>query len=178
MPPHPGFWWLLVALGLQRIAELATAARNVRRLLASGARLVADDGYGLLVVTHSLFFLAAVAEALFAPWAGISAWTLPGLALLVAGELLRGWSMLALGARWTTRIVVLPEAPLVAGGPYRFLRHPIYVGVTLMLAGFPMAFGLWGTLAGVGLLNAIALVRRIRREDRALAVLVGQQGTA
>src|SRR5687768_3661735 len=107
---HPGFWWLVAALGLQRLAEMATAARNTRRLLGAGARLVRDDGYGLLVVTHSLFFAAAVLEALVAPWAGIGAWTLPGLLLLIVGEALRGWAMLALGARWTTRVVVLPEA--------------------------------------------------------------------
>jgi methyltransferase len=64
---------------------------------------------------------------------------------------------------------VLPAAPLVAGGPYRWVRHPIYVGVTLMLVGFPLAFGLWTTLGLAAALNGVALVRRIRREDRALA---------
>lgn len=151
---------------------MATAARNTRRLQASGARLVRDDGYGLLVATHSLFFAAAVAEALVSPWAGVGWWTQVGLALLVVGEGLRGWAMLALGGRWTTRVVILPQAPLVAKGPYRWLRHPIYVGVTLMLAGFPLAFGLWGTLALAGTLNGVALLRRIRREDRALASAV------
>ncbi|HUR24775.1 MAG TPA: isoprenylcysteine carboxylmethyltransferase family protein [Candidatus Thermoplasmatota archaeon] len=170
---HPGFWWLVVALGLQRLAEMATAARNTRRLQASGARLVKDDGYGLLVTTHSLFFAAAVVEALASPWAGIGWWTFVGLALLIAGEALRGWAMLALGGRWTTRIVILPKAPLVAKGPYRWVRHPIYVGVTLMIVGFPLAFGLWGTLALAGTLNLVALARRIRREDRALASAVG-----
>jgi isoprenylcysteine carboxyl methyltransferase (ICMT) family protein YpbQ len=83
---HPGFWWLAAALGLQRLAEMAAAARNTKRLLAEGARLVRDDGYGLLVTTHSLFFVSAVAEALLAPWAGIGPWTLPGLTMLMAGE--------------------------------------------------------------------------------------------
>jgi methyltransferase len=169
---HPGFWWLVAALGLQRLAEMATAAYNTRKLQAAGARLVRDDGYGLLVATHSLFFAAAVAEALLAPWAGIGPWTLPGLALLIAGEGLRGWSMAELGSRWTTRVVILPKAPLVANGPYRWLRHPIYVGVTLMIVGFPLAFGLWGTLLLAGTLNGVALLRRIRREDRALATVV------
>ena len=169
---HPGFWWLVAALGLQRLAEMATAAYNTRRLQAAGARLVKDDGYGLLVATHSLFFAAAVTEAVLSPWAGIGPWTLPGLALLIVGEALRGWSMLELGGRWTTRVVVLPKAPLVAKGPYRWLRHPIYVGVTLMIVGFPLAFGLWWTLALAGTLNGVALLRRIRREDRALASVV------
>ncbi len=166
-----GFWWLLGALGLQRIAELATNRRNVRRMLAQGGRLVAADGYGLLVATHTAFYALAAAEALWAPWPRLGWWTLPALGLFIAGELLRGWAIASLGARYATRIVLLPTAPLVAGGPYRFLRHPIYVGITMMLAGFPLAFGLWGTAAAVGLLNAVALARRIRSEDAALATL-------
>jgi methyltransferase len=169
---HPGFWWLLAALAVQRFVELATNAANTKRLLAAGARLVRDDGYALLVVTHAALFPLAAAEAAWAPWAGTGPWTAPGLGLLILGELLRGWAMLSLGRRWTTRIVVFP-APLVARGPYRFLRHPIYVGVTLVLAGFPLAFGLWGTAALVGALNAAAVARRIRREDQALAAVRG-----
>jgi methyltransferase len=163
-----GPWALLGILLLQRAAELLTDRRNTRRLLRDGARLVRDDGYGLLVVTHSLFFVLAAVEILVSPWARLGWWTLPGLGLVIAGELLRGWAIFSLGGRYTTRIVVLPQAPLVAGGPYRVVRHPIYVGVTMMLAGFPLAFGLWTTLVAIGFLNAFALARRIRREDRAL----------
>jgi methyltransferase len=168
---HPGFWWLLAALAIQRLVELATNAFNTRRLVAQGARVVQDDGYGLLVATHVLLFPLAVAEATQAPWTGTGAWTAVGLGLLVVGELLRAWSMLSLGPRWTTRLVVLPQAPLVARGPYRFLRHPIYVGVSLVLLGFPLAFGLWGTALAVTALNGMAVARRIRREDEALALL-------
>jgi methyltransferase len=165
-------WTLLGVLAVQRVAEMATNRRNVRRLLAQGARLVPDDGYRLLVVTHSLFYVLAAAELLLAPWARLGWWTLPGLALFLVGETLRGWAIAALGPRYSTRIVVLPRAPLVAGGPYQFVRHPIYVGITLMLAGLPMAFGLWGTMLAIGTLNAVALARRIRREDEALASVV------
>lgn len=169
---HAGFWWLLGALILQRGAEMWAARRNVERLLAQGARLVRDDGYGLLVVTHTALLVAAAAEVWWAPWAGSGWWTFVGLSLLIVGEGLRGWSMWALGGRWTTRVVVLPATPLVARGPYRWLSHPIYVGVSLMIVGFPMAFGLWGTLLLAGSLNAIALARRIGREERALASVV------
>lgn len=89
----------------------------------------------------------------------------------MAGELLRAWSIASLGGRWTTRIIVLPSAPLVMRGPYRFLRHPIYVGVTLMLAGFLAAFGLWASLAVLLPLKLLAVGLRIRREDEALAGL-------
>jgi methyltransferase len=165
-------WALLGVLGLQRLVEIATNRRNLRRLLDQGARLVGDDGYGLLVVTHALFYALAALEILLSPWPRVGWWTLPGIALFVLGEGLRGWAIQALGARYSTRVVVLPQAPLVASGPYRLLRHPIYVGITIVLVGFPMAFGLWGTLVIVGAFNAVALARRIRREDRALATVV------
>jgi methyltransferase len=165
------FWWLFTAVLAQRLVEVATAARTTRRLVAAGGRLVADDGYLLLVATHVLFLAGGAAEWAFAPWPSLGWWTYPGLAAFVAGELLRGWAMASLDGRWTTRIVVLPTAPLVAGGPYRFLRHPIYVGVTLMVGGFLLAFGLWATLAIVVPLHAVAVLRRIAREDAALAGL-------
>lgn len=163
------FWWLWGALGAQRLVEMAVARRNTRRLVGQGARVVGGDGYRALVLTHAAFFAATAAEALAAPWAGVGPWTAAGLVALVGGELLRGWSMAALGPRWTTRVVVLPAAPLVARGPYRLLRHPIYVGVSLMLAGFCAAFALWSSLAVVAVLQALALRIRIRREESALA---------
>jgi methyltransferase len=165
----PAFWLLWGALLVQRAVEVGVARRNTRRLVAQGGRVVPRDGYAALVATHATFFMATAAEAFAAPWAGVGWWTAVGLALFVAGEALRGWSMLALGARWTTRVVVLPAAPLVATGPYRFLRHPIYVGVSLFLAGFCAAFALWGSLAAVAALQAVALRIRIRREESALA---------
>ena len=76
--------------------------------------------------------------------------------------------MASLKGRWTTRVYVLPQASLVASGPYRFLRHPIYVAVSIQLAALPMAFGLWGTAAIITVLNAVALTRRIQREEKAL----------
>jgi methyltransferase len=78
--------------------------------------------------------------------------------------------MQALGWRWSTRVWVLPDAPLVTSGPYRFFRHPIYLGVSLELAGLPVAFGLWRTALAVGALNAVAVLVRIRFEERALGV--------
>lgn len=164
------FWALYGAVLVQRLIEVATARRTTRRLVASGGRLVRDDGYVLMFTTHALFFVAAAMEAAVAPWPAIGWWTFAGLAAFAAGEILRGWSMAALGGRWTTRVVVLPTAPLVTRGPYRFLRHPIYVGVTLMLAGFLVAFGLWASLLVLLPMKLLAVTRRIRLEERALGL--------
>jgi methyltransferase len=157
-------------LGIQRIGELLYARRTAAKLERNGARLVRRDGYGFIVAVHALFFAACLLEGALSPWAGLGWWSLLGLALFLAGQALRYSSMAALKWRWNTRVYVLPEAPLVASGPYRFLRHPIYVGVVLELAGFPLLFGLWGTLVGIGLLHPFALLRRIRLEERALGL--------
>ena len=55
--------------------------------------------------------------------------SLPWLAVFLVLQLLRAWVLLTLGRRWTTRIIVLPGAPLVANGPYRYVSHPNYLVV-------------------------------------------------
>lgn len=162
------FWIFLLLLGLQRLAELVYARFTAKRLLAKGARLVRDDGMGLIIVVHVAFFAACATEWAFSDWAGLGWWTVVGAALFACGEFLRYWSMATLRGRWNTRVYVVPSAPLVTGGPYHFLRHPIYLGVALELVGFPMMFGLWGTLAGIGALNLVAIRRRVTREAKAL----------
>lgn len=160
---------VLAAVGVQRIAELAYAKFTARKLLAAGARFVREDGMGLIVATHALWFVAGFAESrMFGEQFGW--WTPIGLAAFAAGSGLRYWSMTNLGWRWNTRVFVLPQAPLVASGPYRFLRHPIYVGVSLELAGLPAAFGLWRTSLALTALNGFAVLRRIRLEERALGL--------
>jgi methyltransferase len=73
-----------------------------------------------------------------------------------------------LGPRWTTRIIVLPGAPLVAGGPFRFVSHPNYLVVIGEIAVLPMVFGLWEVALLFSALNAAVLWIRIRAEEQAL----------
>jgi methyltransferase len=84
-------------------------------------------------------------------------------------QMFRIWTMATLGDRWTTRIIVLPGAPLVRSGPYRFLNHPNYSIVVAEIALLPLVFGLVEYAVIFSVLNAILLLFRIRAEDRALA---------
>ena len=161
-------WLAVIILGfvtLQRLIELRLADRNSRRLLGEGAVEFGRDHYAFIVGLH-MIWLAAL-------W-----WWAPGqpidLALLVLFALLqlgRVWVIATLGDRWTTRIIVMPGAPLVRTGPYRFLKHPNYLIVTLEIAVLPMVFGLWRIALVFSLLNAVILTVRIRAENRALASL-------
>jgi len=90
------------------------------------------------------------------------------LALFVLIEIGRIWVLASLGRRWTTRIIVLPDTPLVRRGPYRFVSHPNYVVVAAEIAVLPLVFGLWPVALIFSLLNAAVLTVRIRAENRAL----------
>jgi methyltransferase len=70
---------------------------------------------------------------------------------------------------------VLPGAPLVRRGPYRWLRHPNYVAVIVELASAPLMFGAWRTALAASALNLAALAIRVRVEERALG-LAGRPG--
>jgi methyltransferase len=154
---------LLGLVTLQRLSELWLAARNTRRLKAQGAYEVGGEHYPLVVVLHAAWLAGLWALAWDRP---INLW-LAGLFLLV--EVLRAWTLLSLGERWTTRIVILPGAPLVRRGPYRFFPHPNYLVVVLEIALLPLAFGMPTYAATFTLLNAGVLFIRVRAEAKALA---------
>jgi methyltransferase len=153
---------ILVLVTAERLAELALARSNTKRLLAQGAREHASGHYPLIVALH-------------AAWLGTLWWLAPSrpvdsfwLALFVLLEAGRIWVLTSLGRRWTTRIIILPGAPLIQRGPYRFIDHPNYAVVVAEIAVLPLAFGLWRTAFVFSLLNAGLLAVRIREENRAL----------
>ena len=155
---------ILAIVAAQRLAELWYAQRNTRALFARGAVEIGRKHYPLFVILHTAWLLA-IFLALPRP-ARIHA--IP-LAAYLALEALRVWTMLSLGRYWTTRIITLPNAPLVRRGPYRFVRHPNYLIVMGEIALLPLVFGeLWVAIAFT-LLNGALLYWRIREEELALA---------
>ena len=154
---------ILALVTLQRIGELWLSNRNTRRLLAQGGREVGASHYPLIVAVHALWLVAlwllAPGRHIFAFW----------LVLYVLLEIARIWVLATLGPRWTTRIIILPGAPLVRSGPYRFVNHPNYVVVIAEIAVLPLVFGLWQVALIFTALNAAVLRVRIREENRALA---------
>ena len=158
----------ILILGLvtvQRLAELWLAERNRGRLLDQGAVEFGAGHYALIVGVHAAW-LAALWW--WAPGRPIS---IPLLAAFVALQAARVWIIATLGERWTTRIIVLPDAPLVTRGPYRFVDHPNYIVVVLEIAVLPLVFGLWQIAVIFSLLNAAVLTIRIGAENRALRSL-------
>jgi methyltransferase len=92
----------------------------------------------------------------------------PWFSVFLVLQALRVWVIATLGPRWTTRILVLPGAPLVTSGPYRFVAHPNYLIVAGEILVLPLVFGqLWYGIV-FSVLNAMVLWIRIRAEEAAL----------
>ncbi len=159
---------LLAAVALERVAELAVSQRNARRLLAGGGVEVGRAHYPTMVAFHAALLGACLAEpALWpTPWpAGLAA---AAAALVVAAQALRWWAVATLGGRWSTRVIVLPDAAPVRTGPYRRLRHPNYLAVAIEVAALPLVAGAWRTAIVGSILNAGLLAVRVRAEEAAL----------
>jgi methyltransferase len=156
---------LLGFVSLERAVELPLARRHTRRLLARGAYEVGAVHYPAIVALH----VSWLATLWFFGWdRPLSLAFVAFFAVLEAG---RFWVLRTLGARWTTRIIVLAnEAPIVTG-PYRFVRHPNYLVVALEMPCVPLALGLGWVALFFGGANLAMLAWRIRCEDRAYAAL-------
>jgi methyltransferase len=156
---------LIVGLvAAQRLAEVVQATRNTRALLRRGGVEVGSSHYPLFVLLHAAWLVALV---LLVPADAPLSWLL--LALFVVLQALRLWVVLSLGPYWTTRIITLPQQPLVRRGPYRFLRHPNYLVVAAEIAVLPLVFGAWQISLIFSLLNGVLVAWRIRVEEQALA---------
>lgn len=154
---------ILALVTAQRLGELVLSRRNTRRLLAAGAYEAGAAHYPAILVLHAAWLAGLWWLAPDRPirW--------PWLAVFLALQAARAWTLASLGGRWTTRIVVLPGAPPVRRGPYRFFAHPNYWVVAGEIAVLPLTFGLTLFAVLFSLLNGAVLFVRIRAEDRALS---------
>ncbi|MGY3694240.1 methyltransferase [Bradyrhizobium sp. USDA 3240] len=155
---------ILALVTLQRLGELVLSRRNTERLLARGAIEVGARHYPLIVLLHAGWLVALWI------WGRNQDVNLTAFAAFLALQGLRLRILAALGPRWTTRIIVLPGAPLVASGPYRYFPHPNYAVVVGEIALLPLALHLPVLAVLFTVLNLAVLAIRIRTESRALSV--------
>jgi methyltransferase len=145
--------------------EAARAAGNERRQLWRGGREPSDDVYAVMRLAYPAAFLAMLLEQHGGPPRAVFA---AGAALFAVGKALKWWAILTLGRAWTFRVIVVPGAPRVTAGPYRFLRHPNYAGVVGELVGVALMTGALVTGPIVCVLFGLLLKKRIIVEAKAL----------
>ncbi|MEO0620527.1 MAG: isoprenylcysteine carboxylmethyltransferase family protein [Pseudomonadota bacterium] len=167
-------YWLAVGVltyvTAQRLYELRVARRNTSALLGAGGVEHAPGHYPAIVVMHACWlvglWLFVVLVPLVRP-AVTTVFLLPLICFAVV-QVMRFWTLATLGARWTTRIITLPDEALVQRGPFRYVSHPNYLVVIAEICLLPLAFGLPVYAAIFSALNAALLTVRISAEERAL----------
>jgi methyltransferase len=149
------------------LVEARRASANERAQRALGGVEPAGDVYNAMRVVYPGAFLAMFVEGTLRGSPGLAI-ALAGAALFLAAKGLKWWAILSLGPFWTFRVIVVPGAGLVAAGPYRWLRHPNYIGVIGELVGAALMAGApLSGLTGIATFSWL-LVRRIAVEERAL----------
>ena len=157
----------LIAVLLVMAGEAALSAFNERALRARGAVEPSGDVIDRMRWAYPLSFIVmAVEGALTGPAPReVLMW---GLALFGFAKALKMWAIASLGSRWSYRVLVLPGAPLVTSGPYRFLAHPNYLAVAGEIASVAMIVRapITGVVAAIGF--GWLMRQRIAIEDQAL----------
>jgi methyltransferase len=159
---------LLVLVALERGLELVISTRNARLARTRGGVETGRGHYPVMAVFHGAFLAACALEVVLLrrPFPAAVGWV--ALAVVIAAQALRYWAIATLGWRWNTRIVVVPGAVPVTGGPYRFVRHPNYVAVIAEMLALPLVHGAWLSALVFSAGNAWLLRVRIRAEEQAL----------
>ncbi len=160
------------------LAEHRISRQNVRRLRAAGAIEPPGDVFGAMAVLYPSAFALMGLEGLWraaadsgAPAAPGPSWAASGVLLFAASKALKYWAIRALGTRWSFRVLIQPNVPLVEDGPYRFVPHPNYVAVVGELVAAAMMMGALVTGPIMTAAFGAALWARIRFESRVLAPL-------
>ena len=161
-------WYLglVILVACERVAELVVSLRNAKWSFGQGGVESGRAHYPFMVVLHTGLLAACLVEAWYRPFIPWLGWTMLAVVLLAQG--LRWWCISVLGHQWNTRVIVVPGLRLVAGGPYRWIRHPNYVAVVAEGIALPLVHTAWITALVFTVLNIPLLAVRIRTEETAL----------
>jgi methyltransferase len=163
------YFLFLGLLALRKIIDHVRSRRNIRRLERNRLLLPSQDrALPWMLITHIVFFVLTPLEVVvfgrtFVPALGISM-----IVLFVLAGLLRWWATTLLGRQWNSEVVVPSDLQPVTSGPYRVVRHPNYLAISLELLSAGLIYSAYLSAVVVGVLNLYSIVKRIRAEEEVL----------
>jgi methyltransferase len=166
-------WYVLLvgAVAIERLVEVRVAERNRAVSKTHGGVEFGADHYPAMVLLHFSLLAGCLVEPITLHRSFIPALGWPMFAVVLAAQALRWWCITTLDYQWNTRVIVIPGASRVGGGPYRLLPHPNYVAVIAEGIALPLVHSAWVTALVFSVLNAWLLNARVRVENAALAGL-------
>jgi protein-S-isoprenylcysteine O-methyltransferase Ste14 len=176
---HDPLVWVLIGAS-QTLWSLVETASG-RRFSAKGPRKKLDWSLLGIILLACAGGAAAIACSFLgvATIAGPPWWpVIAGLVLIWAGSAFRAWAVFTLGRFFTFAVVVQHDHRVVERGPYRWLRHPSYLGSIVAVTGTGLAQGDWASVAITLLVVLTACAIRIPFEERTLALELGDEYAA
>ena len=183
LPPYGlGALVVLLLYAIQSEVRFGSRARTIRTevsdrnstLAVSISAAVSVLGFPLAVKANSpdlLLWLPRWFREAVVPGLPLVAWV--GVVLGVLGLWLRLWAVLTLRERYTRTLLVQREHAVERNGPYRWVRHPGYLGSLLCLNGIALASGNVVTLIASLLATSAAYSYRVKVEEDMLVDLLG-----
>jgi len=98
---------------------------------------------------------------------------LPGIGIIVIGIIVRQWAMLILGRYFTITVSVHKNQKVVDYGPYQYIRHPSYLGISLIVIGIGVALGSWVGILVILLMYGSTIWYRMNIEEKLLVSELG-----
>jgi protein-S-isoprenylcysteine O-methyltransferase Ste14 len=158
-----GGYWLFAALGTKKPAKTESAGERFGHIVFMALGFFALSGGT---------FRFGVLSRRFLPDESWIAWL--SAVLTLVGVLFAIWARYTIGKEWSGEVQIKENHQLIRSGPYAHIRHPIYTGILLSLAGTALAVGEYRAIVGVTLF-LIGFVRKAKKEESFLA---GEFGSA
>jgi methyltransferase len=152
---------ILTLVTAQRVTEFIYSYRNKKLLLEKGGFEVGQLHYALQVIMHAAWLFSLW----WYGWGQPVYWSMVMVYLVL--QVIRAWSLMALGPRWTIETIVTPEE-IVEGGPTHFLKQPNYLVQAAEILVLPLVFGLWFHSLVFTIINGLMLYWRMRIESEAI----------
>jgi methyltransferase len=153
---------------IQRVSELVLSKKNEKFIIQEGGFIVPEKNYFFMVILHTSWILSIVYYVFIESTSAASIQFYFFLAIFAAGQIFRISAIMTLGKRWSTRIAILPKAPVIKRGLFNFIKHPNYLGVVLEIAALPLMANLISLAIIFSILNFIILYFRIKKEEQCL----------
>ncbi len=156
---------ILIVIITTRLFELQLSKRNEAFLLSQGGVSHDPKLFLIMRIFHTLWFISLFVEAhyygQFPPTEKII-----GLSFLIlVAQGIRLWTMRTLKEYWTASVTTIPYQPYIKTGPYKYLRHPVYMAVVVEFFAIPALYNCYRTLIVGSLVNMIILSQRMAIEN-------------
>jgi len=177
MKPLPFVWpyalifWPVFLWAYLRESVIVRRAQRAQE--STDSRSLQGIMFGQGIAFLAAFPLASIRALRIAPVHALAVFSL-GVAMVLAGALLRRHCFRMLGASFTGDVRARADQEVVSRGAYRVLRHPSYTAGIILNTGVGIALGSWASAVVLAVASLVVYLNRIGVEERALVATIGE----